>query len=193
MIPLDMERISLYVPPEEYSAVKAAGGDWDDQSKRWYVPENGEPAAFSRWLEGGVGDEGYCIRVDEAFVAAAQVRCAKCRADIEVICLYGESGTDEEAGQTLRQFTVSNVWAMDEMLARQLLPWRHYREVIDNGLKAGYFANHCAQCDAVQEDFGLHSEPGDVFFGVARPEAEAVRFTRLSGFVKVSGDVSFGM
>ena len=193
MIPLAMERISLYVPPEEYSAVRAAGGDWDDQSKRWYVPENGEPAAFSRWLDGGGGEAGYCISVDEAFVVAAQVRCAQCRADTEVICLYGETGTDEEAGQALRQFTVSNVWAMDETLTRQLLPWHHYREVVDKGLKAGYFANHCAHCDAVQEDFWLHSEPGDVFFLVTRAEAGAVCFTRLSGPVKVSGDVGFGV
>jgi len=106
MTPLAMQRIALYVPPEEYSAVKTAGGDWDDQSKCWYVPENGEPAAFSRWLQGAGGEDAYCISVDEAFVAAAQVRCAQCQTETEVICLYGERGTDEEAGHALAQFTV---------------------------------------------------------------------------------------
>ncbi len=32
-----MERIHLYVPPEEYAQVKASGAFWDDESKRWYI------------------------------------------------------------------------------------------------------------------------------------------------------------
>jgi hypothetical protein len=79
--------------------VKAAGGDWDDQSNPWYAPGNGEPAAFRVGWTGPAARKGTFIGVDASYGAAAQVRCAQCRTDTEVICLYGERGTDEEGGQ----------------------------------------------------------------------------------------------
>jgi hypothetical protein len=46
-----MDRIYLFVSPEEYPEVKASGACWDDASKSWYIDEGMEPARFSRWLE----------------------------------------------------------------------------------------------------------------------------------------------
>jgi hypothetical protein len=34
-----MDRIYLYVPPEEYAGVEAYGASWDEDAKCWYVPE----------------------------------------------------------------------------------------------------------------------------------------------------------
>jgi len=66
-----MERIYLYVPPEEYAEVKASGACWDDASKRWYVDRDMVSATLSRWL--GDGDDAQCgIESEEAFIAAAQ-------------------------------------------------------------------------------------------------------------------------
>jgi hypothetical protein len=39
----------------------------------------------------------------------------------------------------------------------------------------------------------LHSEPGDVFFGLAIGTPGAVEFTALEGRVCLSGDYGFGM
>jgi hypothetical protein len=43
-----MDRIYLFVSPEEYPEVKASGACWDESSKSWYIGEGMEPARFSR-------------------------------------------------------------------------------------------------------------------------------------------------
>jgi hypothetical protein len=50
---------------------------------------------------------------------------------------------------------------------------------------------HCVHCGAVQEDYLLHSEPGDVFFDIAPERAGPVEFTAFEGQVRLSGD--YGM
>jgi hypothetical protein len=197
-----MERLYLYVAPEEYAEVKASGACWDDDRKCWYIREEMAPAAFSRWLgdagaEGGVGDEGaeaeFGITSDEALVAAAQASCVKCHERIEVICIYCESGTDCEIGEPMTQFTLSNVWAMDSTLAAQLERWPFFRKVIGADSEQGRFANHCPHCGAVQEDYLLHAEPGDVFFCIPLAEPGSIELTPLIGRIQLSGDCGFGV
>jgi hypothetical protein len=43
----------------------------------------------------------------------------------------------------------------------------------------------------MQEDYLLHSEPGDVFFGIAMGESGSVEFTPLAGRVQLSGDYGY--
>jgi Domain of unknown function (DUF5710) len=188
-----MERIYLYAPPEEYAELRASGACWDDDSKRWYIRSDMGTVNFSRWL-GDEGDEAeFGITSDDAFVAAAQVPCLKCHESIEVICIYCESGTDSEMGEPMSQFTASNIWAMDSALAKQLERWRFFRKEIGAGSEEGCFSNHCPHCGAMQADYLLHAEPGDVFFGVSREEPESIEFTPLIGRIQLSGDYSFGV
>jgi Domain of unknown function (DUF5710) len=186
-----MERIFLYVPPEEYAEVKASGACWDDDSKRWYIRSDMGPASFSRWLGDEEGEAEFGITSDEAFVAAAHASCSRCHETIEVICIYCASGSDSETGDPMTQFTLSNIWAMDSALATQLARWRYFRKEIGAGPEEGYFANHCPHCGAMQEDYLLHAEPGDVFFGISRAEPGSIEFTPLVGRIQLSGDCSF--
>jgi hypothetical protein len=191
-----MERIYLYVPPEEYTEVKASGACWDEHSKRWYVPRDQVSATWSRWMGDGedLGSEAeFGIGSEQAFVATAQTVCVNCHERTEVICIYGESGTDIEMDEALSQFTVSNIWAMDSALRAQLAPWPSFRNAGDADSGEGHFANHCAHCGAMQEDCLLHSEPGDVFFCIPQAEPGSVRLTPLVGRVRMSGDCSFGV
>jgi len=65
------------------------------------------------------------------------------------------------------EFTVSNVWAMDEGLAEAMRRWNCYRKEGNEESAGGEdFANHCPHCGAAQEDYLLPSERGDVFFGL---------------------------
>jgi hypothetical protein len=93
----------------------------------------------------------------------------------------------------MRQFTLANVWAMDSALATQLERWRYFRKGIAVGSEEGYFANHCPHCGALQEDYLLHDEPGDVFFGLSRAEPGSIEFTPLVGRIQLSGDYSFAV
>src|ERR1700685_2110499 len=121
-----MQRIYLYVPPEEYAEAKASGACRDEPSKRWYVDhEVSASVALSRWMgEGELGSEAeFGITSDQAFVASAQTVCVNCHEKIEVICIYGESGTDIEMDEALSQFAMSNIWSVDAALRAQLAPW----------------------------------------------------------------------
>jgi hypothetical protein len=182
-----MERIYLFVPPEEYAEVEACGACWDDTSKSWYIPSDREAAPFARW-SGEAGDTEFAIISDQALVASAFTACVSCHERIEVICLYCESGTDCAMDQPMTQFTVSNIGAMDGALASQLERWRFFRKVSGEGAEDGCFANHCPHCGAVQEDYLLHAEPGDVFFCIPQAQPGSITFTPLSGRIQVSGN-----
>lgn len=185
-----MERIYLYVPPEEYAEVKASGACWDEHSKRWYVRQDSVSTTLSRWM--GDGNEAeFGIESEEAFIAAAQTSCTNCREKIEVICIHCSSGKDLETGEVLEWFTLSNISSMDSALAATLERWRFYRTT--TGPEDGYFANHCPHCGAVQEDYLLHSEPGDVFFCIPEAEPGSIELTPVEGLIRVSGDCGFGV
>jgi len=186
-----MDRIYLCVAPEEYPEVKTCGACWDDASKSWYIGEGMAPAMFSRWLEEERGEAPFSIRSEEAFVVSARSACVSCAKDMEVICIHCRSGIDTEIGEPLSDFTVSNIAEMDGGLAKMLLPWPDFRKAITKDSQEGNFANHCPHCGAVQEDYLLHSEPGDVFFGIAMGGPGAVRFTPLVGHIELSGDYGF--
>lgn len=188
-----MERIYLYVPPEEYAEVQAAGGCWDDLSKRWYIGQDPVPAKFSRWLRDEGDDAEFGIASDEAFVAVAQASCLKCQARIEVICIYCKSGTDAEVGEPMTRFALSNIWAMDAALAAQLERWPLFKKEIGAGAEEGCFANHCPHCGAMQEDYLLQAEPGEVFFDIPHAEPGSIELTPLIGRIRASGDYSFGV
>jgi hypothetical protein len=51
-----------------------------------------------------------------------------CGNEIEVVCIYCESGVDTEIGDRIADFTVFNVWAMDGILAELIERWPHYRQ-----------------------------------------------------------------
>jgi predicted RNA-binding Zn-ribbon protein involved in translation (DUF1610 family) len=187
-----MERIYLYVPPEEYAEVKASGACWDDYSKRWFVPPDSVSAALSRWMGEGEGGE-FGVESNQAFVAAAHVACTNCGEEIEVICIYCQSARDLETGEALEGVTLSNISSMDDALAATLERRRFFRTLASTGADEGYFANHCPHCGAVQEDYLLHSEPGDVFFCIPEAEPGSVEFTAVEGRIRANGDCGFGV
>jgi Domain of unknown function (DUF5710) len=188
-----MDRIYLFVFPEEYPQVQASGACWDDASKSWYIGEGMELARFSRWLGEEEGEAPFGIVSEEAFAASARSPCVRCGNEIEVVCIYCKSGMDTEIDNPIADFTVFNIWAMDGVLATLIERWPRYRQRVDEDAEEGVFANHCAHCGAMQEDYLLHAEPGDVFFGLAMDAPGAVEFTALEGRVCMSGDYGFGV
>ena len=179
-----MDRTYLFVPPEEYAEVKALGAQWDTQSKRWYLGAEVAAAPFSRWLPYGDDDGVLTITSNAAYVAAAKIPCRECHAEIEVICIHCESGVVSD--EPLTQFTVSDIWAMDEGLTQQLRPWPAFRKA-----DSGEYANHCPHCGAPQGDLFLHSEPDSPFFDIPRAAPGAIKLTPLEGAVQLGGDEHF--
>jgi len=190
MIPMD--RTYLFVPPEEKAEAESLGAQWDTVSKRWYIGPAVQAAKFSRWLPGfeeDEEDEEFPIVSSEAFVAATTVRCRRCRTNIEVICIHCGSGTVSD--EPLTQFSVSEIWAMDEELTRQLGPWPTFRRIRTRKSETGNFANHCPHCGAVQQDLYLHTEPDDPFFDIPHAPAGSIKLTPLGGTIRLGGDEHF--
>src|SRR5579862_8372246 len=102
-----MERIFLYVDPEEYAEVKALGAFWEDGTKRWYIDGGLAPASFSRWLPDERKGEEFGLSSEQARIASAMIPCVQCRKTIEVICIYCDTATDLESGDPVSQVTVS--------------------------------------------------------------------------------------
>lgn len=184
-----MERVHLFVPFEERDLVRALGAHWDTSAKHWYLDPGQDPAPFRRWLGDGDEDEGYSIESEQAYVAAARTRCWKCRAVIEVICIYCESGLI--GGELYREFSVGHVTAVDEALRRQLARWPFFRVGFDRSEGHRCFANHCPRCRSLQGDYFLHCEPGGAFFSLRGAPPGTVLFSPLAGRVRLSGDEGF--
>lgn len=183
-----MDRTYLYVPPEERDAVRSAGAHWDDRLKCWYIAPGDDPARFARWL-GTDHDFELSIISDQAQVAAATVPCCSCRRPIEVICIYCETGT--VSGESLNQFTVTDILAVDEPLAKQLSSWPTFRPIDHPGPDGARLANHCPHCGTEQDDRDLHTEPGHPFFDIPHSLPGTVRLTPLAGEIRLSGDEHF--
>jgi hypothetical protein len=85
-----MDRIDLYVPPEEYAEVKASGACWDNDSKRWYIAGDTAYSALAKQLERwpyfrkGMGAESE----EENFVN----HCPNCGAMQDDSLLHSEPG-----------------------------------------------------------------------------------------------------
>jgi hypothetical protein len=180
-----MNRTYLFVPPEENAEVQALGALRDTQSKCWYIDSGQDPTRFSKWLPDAAEDEEFRIVADQAYVASATVPCLGCKRKIEIICIFCESGA--VSGEPMTQFTVSSPWTLDAALMRQLEPWPTFRLARE----AGYFANHCPHCGAVQDDLYLHSEPDQPFFNIPRAIPDSIKLISLTGRVQLSGNESF--
>ena len=180
-----MNRTYLYVSPEEQHEVNALGARWDGRLKCWYVEAGDDLDKFAKWLGEDDSADGFTISSEQAFVASATIACWHCRASIEVICIYCESGT--VCDEPLTRFTIRNLWEPDSGLARQLDQWRFFKPADPDST----YANHCSHCGAVQDDLYLHSEPDHPFFSIPRAQPAPVRLTPLTGRVQMNGDESF--
>jgi hypothetical protein len=133
-------------------------------------------------------DSGYRILSDEAVVVSGRVKCWHCQADIEVICIYCQTGLID--GEATVDFSVSNVTRIDEALRLQLARWPKYQPMHRRGGQ-GCFANHCPSCQRPQDDFYLHFQPGGLFFSFQDPVAQELRIHALVGQVRLCGDEGF--
>jgi hypothetical protein len=134
-------------------------------------------------------DPNYRILSDEAAVVSGRVKCWNCRADIEVVCLYCQTGFID--GEPTLDFSVSNITDVDESLRLQLARWPKFHPIRRRGSGDGYFANHCPSCEKPQDDFYLHCQPGGLFFSFQDPVAQELRIHALTGLVRFSGDEGF--
>ena len=59
------KRVYLNCPFDEKDLCKGAGGRWDADAKKWYVPEGEDPNRFKRWLPKGYEDKQPLLKIVE--------------------------------------------------------------------------------------------------------------------------------
>ncbi len=131
----------------------------------------------------------FSIVSDEGYVVGTRAHCWRCRAVIEVICIYCAAG--DICGDRYEDFTVSNITAVDEALRGQLERWPLFRFAYSKTAGGRYLANHCPHCRALQGDYFLHCEPSGAFFSLKGAPPGSVVLTPLSGRIRLSGDEGF--
>jgi len=134
-------------------------------------------------------DSDFRILSDEAAVVSGRVKCWNCQADVEVICVYCQTGFVD--GEAMLDFSVSNVSHIDESLRLQLAGWPGFHPMRIRRDSRGPFANHCPGCAKPQDDFYLHCQPGGIFFSFQDPIAQELQIHALQGGVRLSGDEGF--
>jgi hypothetical protein len=134
-------------------------------------------------------DSRYRVLSDEAAVVSGRINCWNCRADIEVICIFCQTGFVD--GEATLDFSVSNITDVDESLRLQLARWPNFHPPRRRGSGAGCFVNHCPSCNKPQDDFYLHCQPGGIFFSFQDPASQELRIHVLQGTVRMSGDEGF--
>ncbi len=134
-------------------------------------------------------DSDFRILSDEAAVVSGRVKCWNCQADVEVICVYCQTGFVD--GEAMLDFSVSNVSHIDESLRLQLARWPGFHPMRIRRDSRGPFANHCPGCAKPQDDFYLHCQPGGIFFSFQDPIAQELQIHALQGGVRLSGDEGF--
>ena len=123
-------------------------------------------------------------------MVSGHVRCWNCQADIEVICLYCQTGFVD--GEAMFDFSVSNVTDIDESLRLQLArwpkfpsdtqTWRRTSVVLPIIVQAVRKPRTTSICTASREEY---------FFSFQDPVAQELQIHALQGLVRFSGDEGF--
>lgn len=81
---MSLDRLYLYVPPEERAEVETPGASWDAESMCWYIGSADDRTRFLKWLpdEKAAQHEDFSITPDEAYVASATVPCRAHQEDL---------------------------------------------------------------------------------------------------------------
>jgi len=87
---------------------------------------------------------------------------------------------------SLEQFTVFDIRAVNETLLQELKSWPDFRRTIEGVV--GAFANHCSQCGDAIGDMDLHSEPDHVLFDIVHAASGAITLTPISLPIELSGN-----
>lgn len=155
----------LDVPYSEKDEAKALGARWNQDIKSWTINADQDTSKFEKWLP---KTPEYSIRADSFSIVRGQTQCWKCHQSTEVFGIRIESGTDLVDGQqeqidgAMLAF-VEHLSGDHEAKIKDATDGRLYRDR-SKTVDSSYLMNHCQHCGVKQGDYGLHQEPGAVFY-----------------------------
>jgi len=194
--------MDLKVPHAEKDQAEALGARWEPSRRCWYVPEGVDLQPFRRWFPESAAP-GLNLRSLEAYVVAAPWRCWRCgEATITAGFLMAPGFEDfsvwEDDPHGGGRWGGGEGWrfafhieALPSPIAAQaIVQAPRYRRVFSQTTRSASWANHCSQCEAVQNDALLFEAPGGPFAPCEGRDLTGHRAFRLKGAFEAAG--SFG-
>jgi hypothetical protein len=192
-------KMELNLPFEEKEEAKKLTPKpaWDNELKKWFIPEGVPSEPFSRWLPTPIWN----VRSDYFFIAKTRVKCWKCKqvtAVYGVILPIGHELLDSDKEKNLdilvkRHFVttlsyISWLHPDTEGILKRDLPDHRY------SVEENCYANHCDYCNAKQSDFYLFCEPGQGFHPTSKEDAYKIIIKQIDHeFTGVVGSFSEGV
>lgn len=157
--------IRLDVPYSEKDEAKALGARWNPDMKSWTIEDGQDTSRFQKWLPKA---PEFSIKADSFSIVRGHSTCWKCHQSTEVFGIRIDSGTEFVDGQheqidgAMLTF-VEHLSGDHEDNIKDATDGRLYRDH-SKTVDSSYLMNHCQHCGVKQGDYGLHQEPGAVFY-----------------------------
>ena len=196
-----MPRINLSVPFTEKDEAKQLGARWDKKQKCWYVPDNLNIKAFTRWLP---NEPDISIRSTRYFIAQNSKLCWQCNESTNVYGFILPPGhevreineEDIDKNTWYRYNSPVTVYYITDLLSTVIaqinaLSWR-YRIDFSKTTKKAYWMNHCEYCGAKQGDFQMYCDPQGAFFPIDKQAASLITLHEFTEPFGCNGNTAYG-
>lgn len=162
----------LDVPYSEKDEAKALGARWNQDLKKWYVPNKSNYPTFKKWIL--QGKEYSTIICDHFYIVTSKNQCFKCHKETTVVGFGIENyyeiteDTSFENGKTHWYYSKEiHIASQLSPLPDKLLKFMNYKynyfKSYSKTTDSEYFANHCTNCNIIQGNFFLFEEVDSPF------------------------------
>lgn len=180
-----MMPFKINVPYSEKEQVKSLGAKWDAESKTWFVPDNLNVSLFKSWLS---NQNISLIAKNPFYIGFNEQDCWKCKKETSVIALGCTAfkveeldDNDESRWELNTEFSffdyVEYIPEDIKSIINEKFPF--YKQGFSKTMKSTYWVNHCINCNSIQGDYFLHSEPDSAFFPTDEQAAKALTLLQI--------------
>ncbi|EEC2730600.1 DNA primase, partial [Salmonella enterica] len=82
-----MARFYLNVPFEEKDLAKQKGAQWDQEQRKWFVPQGKNPIYFIRWIK-ELNEHDYNVFSQRFYIAESYQSCWRCKKTTPVFGIF---------------------------------------------------------------------------------------------------------
>ncbi|ELU2058842.1 DNA primase [Salmonella enterica] len=86
-VKLAMARFYLNVPFEEKDLAKQKGAQWDQEQRKWFVPQGKNPIYFIRWIK-ELNEHDYNVFSQRFYIAESYQSCWRCKKTTPVFGIF---------------------------------------------------------------------------------------------------------
>ncbi len=185
----------LNVPYSEKDEAKILGAKWNPDLKKWYVTDKKEYHKLSRWF---INKNADLIICDHLYIVIGEQCCFKCKKPTLVVSLASDSYImiEDESFELIEENInfIKDIGNIPESLQKYLNDNYKFYDGYSKTTRTNYFGNHCDNCEVLQGNYFLYSEPDSPFFVDSIGKAEKLKVYRINlpFDLAINGTVGWG-